>query len=60
MEGILMKRIALVALSPVFLLAGGCGAESQPALTQSPQELQALAQQEDAAVHDLESKRTEQ
>jgi hypothetical protein len=59
-----MRRIsnqgaAFGVLLSAAVLAGGCGAESQPALPQSPQELQSLAQQEDTSVHDLESKRTE-
>lgn len=51
------KSLSLFVLHVAVCTFAGCGgADAPPALPQSSQELQALAQQEDAAVYDLESK----
>ena len=51
-----LKSVALFVLpAAVWTFAGCGGADAPPALPQSNEELQALAQQEDAAVYDLES-----
>ena len=52
-----LKSVVLFALHAAVCTLAGCGgADAPPALPQSNEELQALAQQEDAAVYDLESK----
>lgn len=51
-----MKSVALLVLNAAVCTLAGCGGDAPPALPRSSQELQALAQQEDAAVFDLESK----
>jgi hypothetical protein len=51
------KSFLLFALHAAVCTLAGCGGADAPsALTKSNEELQALAQQEDAAVYDLESK----
>lgn len=57
MQRTLLKSVVLFVLHAAVCTFAGCGgADAPPALPQSSQELQALAQQEDAAVYDLESK----
>lgn len=59
MRRVFCSRIALMTLPAMCWVLAGCGAKPQPALPRSSQELQALAQQEDAAVYELEAKRPE-